>query len=69
MVCREIFSRVVVLRGDCAMHPRDNVLEHDVDVALKGDLVTAEPPGVDADLGNVGVCGYAGWMWAVAVLG
>ena len=38
------------------MHPRDNVLERDVDVVLKEDLVTAGPPDVDADLGDVGVC-------------
>ena len=51
------------------MHPRDNVLEHDVDVVLKEDVVTAEPPGIDADMGNVGVCGYTGWMGAIVVLG
>ena len=69
MVCRTILFKVVMLRSDCAKHPRNHMLERDVDVVLKGDLVTAEPPGVDADLGNVGVCGYTGWMGAIVVLG
>ena len=75
----EIFSRVMRLRGDSALHPWYNDPEHDVDVALKEDLVTAGPPDVDADLGDVNVCERAhgvgcmglvqvegsgtGWLW------
>ena len=45
------------------------MLECDVDVVLKGDLVPREPLGVDAALGDVEICEHAGWMATFAVLG
>ena len=45
------------------------MLERDVDVVLKRDFVPTEPLGVDAALGDVEICEYAGWMATIAVLG
>ena len=68
-MCKNIRADVEILKSACAMRPKYQVLERDIDVVLKGDLIATEPLDLDGDLEVVEICEYAGLMAAINALG